>query len=243
MNGIMNKSTVMAAGCLLIGLLSFCTKESGQVSTSPSQMRTVSSDVHYHPENHANPYDQAGYIHNRALAFIQQQTATLKNPTISDIRRAMVKFDEHHLDTIHAIPGCTDAVKAGISNRFAELIEQSPYTEKTKEYISGLFRLVNNAKTADLLAVKPAIVSLEADILSDAALTKADLEVLLTCTSIARYSARYWTDSPDSEPVQPERRLIRWIITVSADIIGGYIGGLDCAIENSSVAGFYAGWL
>lgn len=179
------------------------------------------------PENPANVYDAVGKLHNDILdiylagnyqyttiAEINQQieaieaagsdpmllgSGTNQSSNLQEMQE-IVNNPQSKLDTIISNSTMTNAAKISLSNFMSDVFiwENNPYED-----------------------IYQSIVSYELTVMSNILFNDEDKRIILTTTSIVRYSLYYAKEGPDED----------WNSSV-----GHRVGGLSGAVDNSSIA-------
>lgn len=182
---------------LCLGFLSIsCTNENENDLLRESP-RTNAKQKEVLPANTANPYDNAGQLHNRLLARYYQLSHLSKNPTailkrVDSLALAETRFQALAGTSYHLPP----------ADRIAYILEKKI---GSATYIVNATGLDTGAKTGlsnfissvvaysmdkdEYAVVHAYITDYEATLLADKKLSERDRRLLLTVTSIARYSS------------------------------------------------------
>lgn len=216
---------------VMVGLFSACHtgEDLREEPTIPQELTEIIS-LEGIPSNKANTYDEVGRLHNEFLAHV------FGNPA-NDIERLsnddiIKEIKEYAMDTygedieVALLEEQLSLAEDGLANGYEKQIIDSPFSEGAKGYFRELTHIIKMKFEARVSyeELKAAIVILEQDILRDNSLTRHDLEMLLTATAIARYSAYFWTNGGEGITVKENpsskitfKSVIRAIATVTAD--------------------------
>lgn len=178
------------------------------------------------PVNSENPYDSVGRIYNE---LFETYYATENLPQSISAIASRVEFlanansEFSTLKTVNYHVVSTERVEYIISRSdtiVSEIIKDSDMTDSAKlsldTFINSL--LVLSAKEDSVEVLYNFVVSYEIEVLSNSMLTERDKQIILTTTSIARYST-YVANRRPKKNTDPD-----WII-----FVGNIIGGTDGA--------------
>jgi hypothetical protein len=211
--------------------LNSCTTDTSFGSSDPSERVDAKSAINYHntrigdamPANTENPYDSAGQIYNELFKTYSASDSLPKSiSTIASrfdsIVRSNSAFNNIKGTDFHSLSA--DKVVNVISNStisFSDCIANSEMTVVAKlsltDFIHSLLFL---SKQEDRYAVLyDFVVKYERSILTDPLLTEMDKQIILTTSSIARYST-YLIKTESVMAIDPD-----WGILVGHIIAGG----------------------
>lgn len=157
------------------------------------------------PENSNNPCDKVGRMHNAFLDsgmhFIDQKGET-----------EIAKAAGYILQCGDIAPACQsymDKMPPALKQEMRDhnkLIDESKVSDKSKALLHELLAIISTIKTPGFNALKPEIIGLEQKIIDHPALPEQEKRMLLSVTSVARYSAYYWSgwlQQQDNQQAQP----------------------------------------
>ncbi|KFF16574.1 hypothetical protein [Flavobacterium hydatis] len=180
------------------------------------------------PANTANPYDDIGKQHNDVLEIYlatypptdstgtimsQVQLITLSN-TFS------IKQDCNSPYALEAI----SAILANPQNYVTSTIENSTLTTPAKTSLSDFINSWPTLQTQDFESIYQFIITFESGILTNSLLTSEDKRIILTASTIARYSF-YYKECKDRD----------WDTTVG-NSVGGIVGALNDSLSPVTMA-------
>ncbi|TDP00303.1 hypothetical protein [Flavobacterium sp. 245] len=218
---------------IIVSLLVSCTNENIDENTTLVE-NSLSKKKSNHsgkmiqttsPENPDNPYDIAGKIHNDILD--SYLTASYPFTTMIQI--------SHTVDSISALNNDFTNLQATLPLNFGEIQETVDSPQLKLEQAIANSGMTNAAKIclADFMAsivlwetgeyevIHPSIISFETSVINNTQFTNEDKRIILTTSSIARYSIYYAKEIKDKD----------WETSV-----GNRVGALQGAIANSSTA-------
>lgn len=187
-----------------------CKKEAPQQQINAGHSfsaQAMSKDDDDNCANPNNPYDKAGYDHNMALQATRcvwgQANATMSQTytAVADYYQAKYGANSTLPDEATWIANAT-AVNADKGNSYANIISNSNLSDEGKTVATQFVAMTSNIPASTTYAAyKSMIVDYETDVMADNNLTDADKEMLLTSSSIARYSMGYWiNEMTDGNP-------------------------------------------
>lgn len=118
-------------------------------------------------------------------------------------------------------------------NNFSNIISQLNLSAYAKTYVSYIINMGNTTPNISYCQFKSLIVSKEASIQSDPALSNSEKSLLLGAYSIARYSG-YYTSVINPQPQTVGMKVPRWIRILYYDYIG-YLNAYDLALANGQL--------
>ena len=177
------------------------------------------------PENPDNPYDIAGKIHNDILD--SYLAASYSFTTMLQI--------SHKVDSISALNTDFSNLAATLPLNFGEIqatvdtpqlkleqaIANSGMTNAAKICLANFMDSIVLWETDEYEVIHPSIISFETSVINNTQFTNEDKRIILTTSSIARYSIYYAKEIKDKD----------WETSV-----GNRVGALQGAIANSSTA-------
>jgi len=180
------------------------------------------------PENAENVYDYAGKLHNDLLeTYLAGNYQYSTNTQISEQLEAIVAMNSDvallNLETSVAVN--LEEIQAIVNNPEAKLddaIANSSMTTAAKISLSSFMSAALLWKNEEYAAIYQSIISYESAVISNTEFSVEDKRIILTTSSIARYSLYY-----DKQPPYDED----WETSV-----GNRVGGVSGAIDNSLTA-------
>lgn len=180
------------------------------------------------PENPENVYDYAGKLHNDLLETYlagNYQYSTIAQ--ISEQVEAIVAMnnDVALLNLETSVPINPEEIQAIVNNPGAKLgdaIANSSMTSAAKISLSSFMNAALLWKSEEYGAIYQSIISYESAVMANTEFSGEDKRIILTTSSIARYSLYY-----DKKPPYDED----WGTSV-----GNRVGGVSGAIDNSLTA-------
>ncbi|WP_127340168.1 hypothetical protein [Flavobacterium cupreum] len=177
------------------------------------------------PENPANIYDIAGKIHNDILDVYL--TGTYSCNTISQVSQkvdsiSILNSDYLNLET--HLPIDFQEIQEIIDNpqiKLEQAIANSSMTNGAKISLSNFMASMLLWETNDYAVIHESITTFEASVISNTEFSTEDKRIILTTSSIARYSSYYAIERKDKD----------WDTSV-----GNRVGALQGALANSSSA-------
>jgi hypothetical protein len=180
---------ILLCGVLVsfITLLSSCDSEE-LTSNHQQQLKKTSPSV-----RSDNPFDTIGILYN--VLFDAYAASNNRDDTIEGIA---VKINE--LITGHSnLEPTTIAINAGFTDRVEQILNYPEYSldiivsevglsVRVKTKLNDLIELVSGVTTNDYPEIGVDVISYEEDIITDESLTPEEKEVLLTVSSIVKYS-------------------------------------------------------
>lgn len=145
--------------------------------------------------NAYNPYDSIGYKHNEAIIYCKDNYSTG-----TAIERCISTFttlypDVINTDTINHIANASSYAALNDSTNYAPESMPLGVVSYTGQLISVIDGIQESGEIDDAIA---GVRSIENDILSNDVLSSAQKQVLLSASSVARYSMYYWLENVDS---------------------------------------------
>lgn len=179
------------------------------------------------PENPANIYDLAGKLHNDILDTYL--AGNYQYTTIAEISQqieviAASNNDLMLLDTGTILPTNLNLVQEIINNPQAKLdqaIVNSVMTSAAKNSLSNFMNNVLLWENHSYEEIYHSIISYEAAVITNSTFNDEDKRIILTTSSIIRYSIYFDIVEKDKD----------W-----DNSVGHRVGGLSGAIDNSSIA-------
>jgi hypothetical protein len=197
------------------------------ISIEESKQKTARLMQDLTPENPANIYDFAGKLHNDILDVYL--AGNYEYTTIVQISQqveiiAAANNDLMLLDTGIVLPTNLDLIQEIINNPQAKLdqaIVNSPMTNAAKNSLSDFMNNLLLWENQPYEEIYESIISYESDVISNTTFNNEDKRIILTTSSIIRYSIYYDIVDKDKD----------WDTST-----GHRVAGLSGAIDNSSLA-------
>lgn len=225
----------ISLGLVISTLLIFsCTTDSidnteninGKVSSKKSE-KSARLVQNLTPENPANIYDLAGKLHNHILDIYL--AGNYQYTTIAQISQqveaiAAANNDLMLLNLGTNLPINLDIIQETVNNPQAKLdeaIANSTMTNLAKGSLSSFMNDVLLWENNEYGAIYQSIISYESSVMTNPQFNNEDKRIILTTSSIVRYSLYYAKERKDED----------WDSSV-----GNRVGGLSGAINNSSIA-------
>jgi hypothetical protein len=179
------------------------------------------------PENPANVYDSAGKLHNdilniylagnyqyNTIAEISQQIEVI---TVANSNLMLLNSETNqpvNLDEIQEIVNDPQS-------KLEDIISNSAMTNTAKNSLSNFMNDILLWENNPYDAIYQSIVSYELSVMNNTLFSEEDKRIILTTTSITRYSLYLENERKDKD----------WGASV-----GNRVGGISGAIDNSSIA-------
>ncbi len=180
------------------------------------------------PENILNRYDSAGWRHNDILAYIRSEVQSPADTGLQFTRDCVIEYAAVK-SGVQLDPSSFEQVRWVINdagNDYANVINSIPYSENAKARLTELLQLVKELYAnpdVDFSGIKAGVMQFEVRIIEDNSFSPEEKKIILEACSVARYSAYYWMEV-EKVPVIQAGRFIWWVMTVSADISGIFLG-------------------
>ncbi|TRX32568.1 hypothetical protein FNW52_16920 [Flavobacterium sp. ZT3R18] len=179
------------------------------------------------PENPANVYDFAGKLHNDILDIYL--TGNYQYNTIAEIAQQIEAITIVNRDSVFSNlktnqPINIEEIQEIVNNpesKLNEAIVNSSMTNVAKDSLSSFMNSLFLWENAAYEEIYESIISYEASVMANTQFTNEDKRIILTTSSIARYSIYYAKERKDKD----------WDSSV-----GNRVGGVSGAIDNSSTA-------
>ncbi|WP_409415798.1 hypothetical protein [Flavobacterium sp. PS2] len=180
------------------------------------------------PENNTNPYDNMGKLHNEILEIYL--AANSGSTVIEDIMAQVQSIGLSN--TINIVQDCSAPATINIINTIlinpqnsgTTIIENSVLTAHAKTKITAFLDSLATIKTNPYKDIYDFVTAYESEVLSNDLLNNEDRRVILTTTSIARYSIYY------------EKKKDRDWDSSYGNHIGGLVGALDTSLSPVIIA-------
>jgi hypothetical protein len=238
------KTTIIAV--LAVMVLSACTKNEPSIHKTNLSYRNAASLSMEEAANPANPYDSAGFLHNKIVDAVIKQTTAQGDTSIQAIALRVIAFRNNGSTALNmqTLMSANSIVFKNEPDSFRQLIDGSELSGSAKGYLHALMQIVkdttvyNNPSIAYKL-LHDRIVNLEDLILNNGQITNDDRQAVLSVTSIARYSLYYWMHQDRQYSL---KKIIRAIATATGDIGGaieGYLTGDIIGTASEASAWWY----
>lgn len=211
-------------------LIISCTTEenvSEELKNKTAKMLKIKKIV-LQPANIANPYDDIGKQHNNVLGIY---LATY--PPTDSTRTIMTQVQLITLsNTFSIMQDCNSpyafeaisAILANPQNYVTSTIENSTLTTPAKTSLLDFINSWPALQTQDFESIYQFIITFESGILTNSLLTSEDKRIILTASTIARYSF-YYKESKDRD----------WDTTIG-NCVGGIVGALNDSLSPVTMA-------
>lgn len=197
----------------------------GSTLTEEKSKKTAKLLQNLSPENSANAYDIAGKIHNDILDVYFSGNYTCN--TIAQISQKV--------DSISALNNDLLNMGTNLTSNFQEIqeivddpqikleqaIANSSMTDNAKICLSNFMASILLWETNEYAIIHQSIISFEASVISNTQFSSEDKRIILTTSSITRYSSYYAIERKDKD----------WETSV-----GNRVGAVQGAVDNSSTA-------
>jgi hypothetical protein len=212
-------------------------------------------------KNSANPVDSVGNKHNAGLNAVLPNYSGGVEPTQAN----SFSYTNAFLSASHYSVPLLDTVQSIIISRYDTSLYsmtvtsfssyaygQGQMSSKVNTYLNSLGNLINALPAAPTSTTyssfASAVISLESTILSDNTITATDRTIILSGTSIARYSASYWVNYYNAQssgsssaakaaPAVVGASWFSWSSVVGGDVVGAIAGGLGGAAAGAIIGG------
>jgi hypothetical protein len=217
-------------------------------------------------KNTANPEDSVGNRHNTALNAIMPNYTGGIEPTLANSWSYTISF----LSSYHYSTTLLNAVEDTMVNRYDTAIysmtadSYSSYayshgqiSNKVYTYLNSLGNLIGALPSVPLSTTysgfASSVISLESTILHDSTMTSTDRIIILSATSVARYSACYWINYYNAQTsaasiavikpavAPPAKSWFSWSTVAGGDVVGAVAGALGGAAVGVLAGGVGAG--
>jgi hypothetical protein len=196
------------------------------VEKSNQTARLVQSQT---PENSANIYDFAGQIHNEILDVYL--TGNYQNYTIAQISQQieLIAAQNNNLTSLNVganLPANTILIQEIINNpqtKLDQIIANSAMTLAAKNSLSSFMFDMPLWQNLSYEEIYEYIIAYESTVITNPAFTSEDKRIILTTSSIVRYSTYYDLERKDKD----------WDGST-----GHRVGAISGAVDNSTAAIF-----
>ncbi|KQB39835.1 hypothetical protein RC62_1529 [Flavobacterium aquidurense] len=233
----MKKKTLIGIIIFPLFLISCTSQDSAEVLTTTNKTSFQKPGINLSglsgPENNTNPYDSVGRLHNEVLEIYLSHTfdnALSTNTLTEDIMNEIQSITSSN--TINIVEDCRspfayntiNALVTNPQNSAFDIIQNSVLTSSGKTSLTTFIDSVTGINSESYQDVYDFIKSYESEILSSTDLTNQDKRIILTTSSIVRYSV-YYDMVKDRD----------WDTSVG-NFIGGTVGALDSSLSPVTMA-------
>lgn len=180
------------------------------------------------PGNATNPYDDIGKQHNDVLEiYLATYPPAGSTGTIMSQVQSIMLSNTFSIGQDCNSPYAFEAINAILANPqdyVATTIENSTLTTPAKTSLSDFIDSWSVLETLDFESIYHFIITYESTIITNSLLTNEDKRVILTASSIARYSF-YYNENKDRD----------WDTTIG-NSIGGIVGALNDSLSPVTMA-------
>lgn len=185
------------------------------------------------PANSRNPFDNAGRIHNQLVEEYLRRFPS-GHQGINEVATAMQTIANNNADYrgLGESPIDARAIEAGaadITNNFRKVVSNAKVSAAAKTEIQSLldhmFTVADG--TSGYAEFHRYVLAYEDRAIANRALSEQDKKVVLSLSSVARYSTSLWNrvvPTTQQESTQ-RRRWYHWAIIGVADVAGTLAGG------------------
>ncbi|MGO4770882.1 hypothetical protein ACEN2I_04420 [Flavobacterium sp. W22_SRS_FK3] len=197
----------------------------GSTLTEEESKKTAKLLQNLSPENPANAYDIAGKIHNDILDVYLSENYPFN--TIAQISQKVDSISVLNSDLLNmaiSLPCNFQEIQETIDDpqiKLEQAIANSSMTNAAKISLSNFMDSILLWETNEYAVIHQSIISFEALVISNTQFSNEDKRIILTTSSIARYSAYYAKERKDKD----------WETSV-----GNRVGAVQGAVANSSTA-------
>lgn len=230
--------------CLMILSLLIISCTTDAIDTASSNNSTLSKNEtdksgrlvqNLTPENPANNYDLAGKFHNDVLdAFL---AANYQYRTMAQISQQIeaiiaVNNDLALLNSRTNLPVNLEEIRAIVNNpeaKLEETIANSLMTNSAKASLRGFMNDLFLWENEQYEVIYQSVISYESSVMTNSQFSSQDKRIILTTSSIVRYSLYYAKERKDKD----------WETSVG-NRVGGVIGATDqsiMAVKKALIAG------
>lgn len=184
-----------------------------------------------------NPYEFIGKLHNEFLEKTQDEKMS-----ITEIIKQSHGWFEKKLN--QKIGDTEQIILKSLQGDLHGLLENDAFSSIVKEKLNLVFDSIIKPKSYDVLEVIKLLSFIESNVDSDKSISKAEKEIILVTSSIARNSLKYWDDFFSNEEKKTKKKRPFWkkfwkVVGVAAvDIGAGALGSLvGPAVGGAAAAG------
>lgn len=185
------------------------------------------------PDNKTNPYDSIGYWHNRVLEAVHDFILEKRDTTSSGIQAFIADYfrENRQQEVLKDLKIIPENLPKTIINDYKKVVFGQPLAPVTVAFLQQIFETIRQCGNTSYRTFKANIVKIEHRILGNNKLSKRDFAMLLSTTSLARYSGFYWEkilDSHGNKPLAAKgggfirflKRAVAFFCTCTADASG-----------------------
>lgn len=192
------KVNIILAACFVLATSCHKERDSQPVPQTEEQVTIASTaplDPAMEPGNRKNPYDKAGLLHNILLEATQAYIDRTQDTSRGGIHEFVAQQFQAETGTdprpyiAKVNPEIDYTIAAG---QGAMVIRSFTISKPVTDYLDALWELLNAVQEANFPELKAKITSLEDRILADRTISEDERRLLLSTTSVARYSSAYW---------------------------------------------------
>ena len=212
---INNMKKVMFTTTILLMIMG-CQKSTSLQRAADEAMIILSNNfTDERAANADNPMDWMGSRHNKlldsAVLFVRHNRISDLQSIYGSMQKFYPKFVSADAARIHEyLPGITPHLQKALLKNADSLIRTRIKDPLTREYPIAIISTLRTIATADYSKTKSRLVSIEKQIQSDQRLSESERRMLLSMSSVARYSFSYWLDRSASEPSET-MGFLRWL--------------------------------
>jgi len=214
---------------ILTSILFSCTSENMESSISnlveEKSKNTAKLLQNLSPENPANAYDIAGKIHNDLLDVYLSCNYTFNTiPQISQKVDSISALNNDLLILGTNLPANFQEIQETVDDpqtKLEHVIANSSMTNAAKICLSNYMASLLLWETNEYSIIHQSIISFEASVVGNTQFSSEDKRIILTASSIVRYSTYYAKERKDKD----------WETSV-----GNRVGAVQGAVANSSTA-------
>jgi hypothetical protein len=199
--------------------------------------------------NSENPFDTAGKKHNILVSEFLKINNSKKLSVEETISLANDFCDAKELDGGRLTMVQFNYGIKDIKNNFRGVVERLDISKMGKFKLQELFNFMVQNGTKGNISIEEVtsyIVSFENSVLKNNSLNKKDKEVILSSTSVARFSTGFWYNYNSADTTGQAKRTpgwLRWLIVGAADVAGGVAGGGAFSVATGTAASLGANQL
>ncbi len=193
-------------------------------------------------ENSKNNYDYVGRLHNEILSELvtKNDVAKMSLPEIEAKVKTIALANKNYMERFKDAPYVSlseNDIQKGMAdypNKFANIVNKSNVSSEAKEKLNELIGYcLDNGEKMSSKELFGYIISFE-DTVMKSDLKEEEKGLILSATSVARYSNQFWTVQQTVE--NSTSRFWHWF----GDLLGGVAGGIAGSFIEPGV-GTYAG--
>jgi len=183
------------------------------------------------PANSRNPFDNAGRIHNQLVEEYLRRYPS-GHQGINEAATAMQAIANNNAEYrgLNESPIDARAIEAGapdIKNNFRNVVNKVKVSASAKTEIQSLidhmFTIADG--TSGQAEFHRYVLAYEDRVLANRTFSEQDKKVILSVSSVARYSTSLWSRTLPATQAAQSRRWFHWVIIGAADAVGTLAGG------------------